>query len=76
MYPDQKGGYPLTKSLSQRMLEYRAKHNMSQEDFAIKANVCLMTVNAVETGKRTPTRLTQTKIEMILQEDEPNEIQG
>ena len=56
--------------IGQRIIAYRAKHDMSQEDFAIKAHVCLMTVNYVENGKREPTKLTRAKIEQIMREDE------
>ena len=59
-------------SLRERILQYRAKHSMSQEDFANKCQVNVMTINTIETGKRKPTQLTQTKIEMILKEDENN----
>ena len=57
-------------SLKERILNYRARHNMSQEDFANKCQVNVMTINTIETGKRKPTQLTVTKIEMILREDE------
>ena len=57
-------------TLRERMLEYRARHNMSQEDFANKCGLNVMTINTIETGKRKPTQLTITKIEIILREDE------
>lgn len=58
------------KTLSERILEYRAKHNLSQEDFANLAKLNVMTVNSVENGKRNTSKLTTRKIEMILMEDE------
>ena len=70
-----KGGEQVS-DIGQRMVEYRAKHNISQEEFAIKAHVCLMTVNHVENGKREPTKLTRAKIEQIIKEDEQNVSQG
>lgn len=60
--------------LGRRMLEYRAAHDMSQEEFAIKARLNVMTVNTIENGKRKPTKLTRMKIEQIMKEDEQNEI--
>lgn len=59
-------------SLRERILQYRARHNMSQEDFANKCQVNVMTINTVETGKRKPTPLTVAKIEMVLRKDEEN----
>ena len=56
-------------SLKERILEYRAKHNLSQEDFANLAQVNVMTINGVETDKRKPTQLTVAKIEMVLRKD-------
>ena len=58
------------KSLGERILEYRARHNISQEDFANRARVNVMTINTAENGKRKPTRLTAMKIERVLREDE------
>lgn len=57
-------------SLKERILRYRAKYNLSQEDFANKCQVNVMTINTIETEKRKPTQLTITKIEMVLREDE------
>ena len=56
--------------LGEKILEYRARHNISQEDFANRAQVNVMTINSVENGKRTPTKLTTVKIERVLREDE------
>ena len=60
--------------LGRRILEYRARHDMTQEEFAIKARLNVMTVNSIENGKRNPTKLTRTKIEQIIKEDEQDEI--
>ena len=57
-------------SLGDRVLEYRARHNISQEDFANLAHVNVMTINSVENKKRNPTKLTIVKIERVLREDE------
>ena len=58
-----------------RMLAYRAKYNLSQEEFAERAQLSLMTVNAVENSRRTPTALTRAKIERVL-EDKKEEIEN
>lgn len=59
-------------SLKERIIQYRAKHDMSQEDFANRCQVNVMTINTIETGRRKPTNLTIAKIEMVLKEDENN----
>lgn len=57
-------------TLGERILNYRARYNISQEDFANRAKVNVMTINSIENGKRKPTRLTMSKIEIVLREDE------
>ena len=59
-------------TLGERIIQYRAKYNISQEDFANRVQVNVMTINAVENDKRKPTRLTIGKIERVLREDENN----
>jgi len=59
-------------SLGERILEYRARHNLSQEEFANLVQVNVMTINAIENNKRKPLRKTAKKIEMIIKESENN----
>ena len=59
-------------TLGERILRYRAKHNLSQEEFANRAQVNVMTINTIENDKRKPTKLTEMKVEMILKEDGNN----
>lgn len=61
------------KTLGERVIEYRARHNISQEDFANLAKVNVMTINSVENEKRKQTRLTERKIELVLQEEGSND---
>ena len=63
-------------SLKDRILRYRARHNMSQEDFANIVQVNVMTINTIETGKRKPTQLTAAKIEMVLRKDVEENVEG
>lgn len=59
-------------SLRERILQFRAKYNLSQEDFANLCKLNVMTINSIETGKRKPTQLTETKIKMTMEEKENN----
>lgn len=57
------------KELAQRMLIYRAKHNLTLEQFAAKVGVTYQTIRMVESGRQTPNRLTKTKILLAMQGD-------
>lgn len=54
--------------LIQKIIAYRAKHNMSIAKFAKKAHVTIQTIYNIETKTGTPTRLTVAKIERALEE--------
>ena len=61
-------------SLKERIIQYRARHNISQKDFADLCGVDVMTINKIETEKsKNPTQLTKAKIEMIIRKDESEE---
>ena len=69
MIAESEGGENVEKNLGERVLEFRARHGMSQEDFANLVQVNVMTINAIENDKRKPLKTTAMKIEMILRED-------
>ena len=48
--------------LIEKILDYRAKHNLSQQKFADLCNVTLQTVCNVENGVQSPSKLTRKKI--------------
>lgn len=49
-----------------KMLKYRAAHNLSQEKFAKLCGLTKATVNNLESGKSKGTKLTWAKIERII----------
>ena len=57
-----------------RILAYRARYNLSQQDFANRAKLSIMTVNAIENGKRKPAKLSRAKIEKVLKGEPENEV--
>jgi transcriptional regulator with XRE-family HTH domain len=57
------------KDLPERMLDYRAKNNMSQRELAEKVKVTIQTINSVERGLQEPSRLTRKKIELVIGEE-------
>lgn len=54
------------KTLQERMVEYRAKENISQTELAKRCNLTVQTINSVENGIQDPSKLTQTKIELVI----------
>ena len=56
--------------LPERMLDYRAKNNMSQRELAEKVKVTIQTINSIERGLQEPSRLTRKKIELVIGEEE------
>lgn len=56
-------------NLGERIVEYRAKHNMTQAEFAEAAKLSTITILMIENDRHKPTRLTQAKIELVLKGD-------
>ena len=57
------------KTLAERILEYRAKHNISAREFAKMCKLSLQTIYSIENGVQTPSKITRLKIEKVLKED-------
>jgi transcriptional regulator with XRE-family HTH domain len=60
----------MTKTLAERIVDYRARHDLSQGEFAKLCRLSFMTIWGIENGKSTPTKLTLAKIEQILNKEE------
>ena len=58
------------KQLSERMLDYRAKHNLSAEKFAEKCKLTLVTIYNIENGKQAPSKMTLRKILNVIEKGE------
>lgn len=52
--------------LANKMVMYRAKHNISMEKLAQLCGVSLQTINSVEKGTQNPSRLTEQKIRLVV----------
>lgn len=59
-------------SLQEEMVRYRAKERISQTEFAKRCGVTVQTINAVENGVQTPSKLTETKIRMAMEGEKEN----
>lgn len=56
-------------NLGKRMLEYRARHDISAKEFAMKCKLSLQTIYSIENGLQTPSKITRLKIENVLKEE-------
>ena len=56
-------------SLADEMVRYRAKERISQTELAKRVGVSLQTINSVETGQQTPSKLTEQKIRLVIEEE-------
>lgn len=54
--------------LSEKILLYRAKHNISQSEMARRCKVTKQTIFNIEHEMQDPTALTQAKIKMVIGE--------
>ena len=53
--------------LKDRMVAYRAKHNISMKEMAERCKVSLQTIYSIENGTQEPSRLTREKIRLVLE---------
>lgn len=56
--------------LINEMLMFRAKHNMSQKEFADMCGLTRATIWNAESGKSNPTPLTKAKIKAVIEKGE------
>lgn len=52
--------------LADRIVAFRAKYDLNQEQFAVACGLTKQTINAIESGKRNITKLTLAKINQVL----------
>lgn len=55
-------------SLAEEMTRYRARHRLAQKDLAAQAGVTVQTICNIETGQQTPSRVTEQKIRIAMEE--------
>lgn len=57
------------KDLMKRMIDYRAKENISQKALAERVGVTVQTINSIENGLQEPSKLTEAKINRVIGEN-------
>lgn len=55
--------------IADSIIKYRAKHGLTQKQFAEKAGVSVVTVLQIEKGTTRPTNLTRAKIELAMENE-------
>ena len=53
-------------TLQERMVEYRAKERINQQELADRCGVSKQTIYSVENGLQEPSRVTLAKIELVI----------
>lgn len=53
-------------SLQNDMLVFRAQQRMSQTELAKAVGVSLQTINSIENGHQSPSKLTEQKIRLVI----------
>lgn len=52
--------------LSDRIILFRAKHRITQQQLAEKCGVSKQTILAIENGTQVPSKITRAKIELVI----------
>ena len=53
-------------TLQERMIEYRAKERISQQELADRCGVSKQTIYSIENGMQEPSKVTHAKIELVI----------
>lgn len=53
-------------TIAERMIEYRAKERINQQELADRCGVSKQTIYSIENDLQTPSRVTQAKIELVI----------
>lgn len=53
-------------SIAERMIEYRAKERINQQELADRCGVSKQTIYSIENGLQDPSKVTIAKIELVV----------
>ena len=53
-------------TLQERMVEYRAKERINQQELGERCGLSKQTINSIENGIQEPSRVTVAKIELVI----------
>lgn len=60
----------MAQNLANRILDYRARHNISAKTFAKMCKVSMQTIYSIENNLQQPSKITRLKIENVLNKKE------
>lgn len=61
-------------SLQEEMVQYRAKERISQTELARRCGITVQTINSVENGTQTPSKVTEAKIRLVIGNGEKEDV--
>ena len=53
-------------TLQEEMIQYRAKERLSQRELGERCGLTTQTINSVENGTQTPSKVTEAKIRLVI----------
>jgi transcriptional regulator with XRE-family HTH domain len=72
IYIEEREGGKNMLDLKSAMLDYRAKHNISQTELARRCKLSMQTVCNIENGTQSPSKLTERKILNVIKNEKEN----
>ena len=57
-------------ALQERMIDFRARERISQQELAERCGVSKQTIYSIENGTQDPSRITLAKIELVIGKEE------
>jgi len=54
-------------TLSEKMIQYRAKHRITQKELADRVGVSMQTICSVENEVQKPSKVTEAKIRLVIE---------
>lgn len=56
-------------TLQERMIRYRARERINQQELANRCGLSKQTINSIENETQEPSKVTQAKIELVIGEE-------
>ena len=61
------------KTLAEKMIFYRARERINQAELARRCGVSLQTINSIENELQSPSKVTEAKIRLVIEDEEKEE---
>lgn len=57
-------------TLAEEMVQYRARERISQRQLGERCGISLQTVNSIENGLQSPSKVTEAKIRLVINKED------